>query len=139
MRSMTAAACCAALLLPCLAPPARAADPGRPAKDTVRYLQFTEGEIRGQAVAVDAVVKGVLQGRKVASGEADVCFPVSDAAQRLDRIRVPLTLQGNVLSGSGVTQVDGAKVTVSLRITEKDDQVTVSGEVQGAPGGPVTL
>jgi hypothetical protein len=89
------------------------------------YLKWGPGSAKLMGdLPVDAFMKELRQGSNVISSEIDVCHSVSKLSPRKDRFVVRLNINGDNLSGSGVSQEDKVPATVSLTRQTLREQVT---------------
>jgi hypothetical protein len=102
-----------------------------PAGPEVRYFTYLNGLIEDRG---DVVLKETRQGGRVVSASLDVCFPMPSDPNRTDRFVMPLSIEGDKLSGSAQSQE--SKLPVSVNLTRKatgksfefNGKVTVGGD-----------
>ena len=88
-----------------------------PAGET-RYFTTLDGFMDG----ADVILKEKRQGKTVTSAELDVCYSPSKTSDRRDRFVVPLTPNGQTLTGT--TQTLGSKTPVSVNLQQKPNGET---------------
>lgn len=103
-----------------------------------KFLPFSEGSIDGvPSVQIDGVLKLTQSGNQITASGLDVCFPSDGLSLRLDRLAIPLQVQGSTLSGSGVSS-GGRQVAVALKRTGQKDSLGVEGTLT-LPGHTIRI
>lgn len=84
------------------------------------YFTFTD------QISVDNVLREKRDGAKVTSAKIDICL--SDySAGKFDRVVIDLKPDGNLLSGSGFTQIQKTPVTFRYTYEHKGNDLNISG------------
>jgi hypothetical protein len=109
-----------------------------PAKQT-RYFTISGGTIGGENVDVDALITESLQGGAVRSAAIDVCFPSALTSRHFDRLKLPLTVAGQTLTGEGTSLIDHANVSVKLNRKADGSDFDIAGEIRRDQSVPVKI
>lgn len=98
-----------------------------PATPQVRYFDLSQGIFSD--LGSESILKENRQGATLVSAELDVCHVVSPDSNRIDRFVVPLKVEGNRLTGTGVSQEGKRAVSVNLIRRASGGNFTFEGTV----------
>ncbi|KRR02538.1 hypothetical protein CQ12_15940 [Bradyrhizobium jicamae] len=104
-----------------------------PGTTETRYFTAIDGLMDGNA---DVVLKETRQGKTVTAATLDVCYPAAKGSDRKDRFVVPLTVNGQNLTGT--TQSIGDKLPVTVKLSRKPVGDTFEFRGQITVGSNVT-
>ncbi|TXN42919.1 hypothetical protein [Methylobacterium sp. WL7] len=110
----------------------------QPPRPMPKFLSFSDGSLDGSTTyLIDGVLKLTFLGSQVTGASIDVCYPTSPLSRRVDRLAIPLQVDGASVSGAGVSSA-GSQATVSIKRTGSKDSQDLNGVLK-VPGHTIGI